>query len=115
MNVVTVRKRLARCTAWVKRWSEAMDFFLSIFKTNISLFKSEAKIYRNWTQNYDLVLRFKSDAKIHRNWTQNYDPVLRFKSDAEIYRNWTQNYDLVLRFKSDAKIYRNWTQIKAIY
>ena len=32
-----VRLRLARCTAWVKRWSEAMDFFQTIFKTNISL------------------------------------------------------------------------------
>ena len=29
-----VRLRLARCTAWVKRWSEAMDFLQSIFKTN---------------------------------------------------------------------------------
>ena len=37
----------------------------------------KAKIYRNWMQNYDLVLRFKSDAKIYRNWTQNYDLVLR--------------------------------------
>ena len=32
-----VRLRLARCTAWVKRWSKAMDFFQTIFKTNISL------------------------------------------------------------------------------
>ena len=31
-----VRLRLARCTAWVKRWSEAMDFLQTIFKTNIS-------------------------------------------------------------------------------
>ena len=30
-----VRLRLARCTAWVKRWSEAMDFLQTIFKTNI--------------------------------------------------------------------------------
>ena len=30
-----VRCRLARCTAWVKRWSEAMDFLQTIFKTNI--------------------------------------------------------------------------------
>ena len=26
--------RLARCTAWVKQWSEAMDFLQTIFKTN---------------------------------------------------------------------------------
>ena len=32
-----VRFRLARCTAWVKRWSEAMDFFQTIFKTFIFL------------------------------------------------------------------------------
>ena len=32
-----VRLRLASCTAWVKWWSEAMDFFQTIFKTNISL------------------------------------------------------------------------------
>ena len=32
-----VRLRLARCTAWVKRWSEAMDFIQNIFNTNISL------------------------------------------------------------------------------
>ena len=32
-----MRLRLARCTAWVKRWSEAMDFLQTIFKTNISL------------------------------------------------------------------------------
>ena len=32
-----VRLRLARCTAWVKRWSEAMDFFKTIFKTIIFL------------------------------------------------------------------------------
>ena len=32
-----VHLRLAHCTAWVKRWSEAMDFFQTIFKTNISL------------------------------------------------------------------------------
>ena len=32
-----VRLRLARCMAWVKRWSEAMDFLQTIFKTNISL------------------------------------------------------------------------------
>ena len=32
-----VRLRLVRCTAWVKRWSEAMDFFQTIFETNISL------------------------------------------------------------------------------
>ena len=31
-----VRLRLARFTAWVKRWSEAMDFLQTIFKTNIS-------------------------------------------------------------------------------
>ena len=31
-----VRLRLARCTAWVKRWSEAMDFLQTIFKTNVS-------------------------------------------------------------------------------
>ena len=30
-----MRLRLERCTAWVKRWSEAMDFFQTIFKTNI--------------------------------------------------------------------------------
>ena len=29
-----VRLRLARCTAWVKRWSEAMDFLQTIFITN---------------------------------------------------------------------------------
>ena len=28
-----VRLRLTRCTAWVKRWSEAMDFIQTIFKT----------------------------------------------------------------------------------
>ena len=28
-----LRLRLARCTAWVKRWSEAMDFLQIIFKT----------------------------------------------------------------------------------
>ena len=49
--------------------------------------KFESRIF---AKNYDLVLRFKSDAKIYRNWTQNYDLVLRFKSDAKIYRNWTQ-------------------------
>ena len=27
--------RLARCTSWVKRWSEAMDFFQTIFKITI--------------------------------------------------------------------------------
>ena len=32
-----VRLWLARCTAWVKRWSEAMDFLQTIFKTNIFL------------------------------------------------------------------------------
>ena len=32
-----VRLRIARCTAWVKRWSEAMDFIQTIFNTNISL------------------------------------------------------------------------------
>ena len=34
-----MRLRLARCTAWVKRWSEAMDFLLTIFKTNIFLLR----------------------------------------------------------------------------
>ena len=34
-----VRLRLARCMAWVKRWSEAMDFLLTIFKTNIFLLR----------------------------------------------------------------------------
>ena len=45
-----VRRRLARCTAWVKRWSEAMDFLQTIFKTNnvpIVSGKREAKIYKN--------------------------------------------------------------------
>ena len=45
-----VRLRLARCTAWVKRWSEAMDFLQTIFKTNnvpIVSVKREAKIYKN--------------------------------------------------------------------
>ena len=32
-----VRLRSAGCTAWVKRWSEAMDFLQTIFETNISL------------------------------------------------------------------------------
>ena len=32
-----VRLGLACCTATFKRWSEAMDFFQTIFKTNISL------------------------------------------------------------------------------
>ena len=32
-----VRLRLVRCTAWVKRWSEAMDFLQTIFKKNILL------------------------------------------------------------------------------
>ena len=49
-----VRLRLALCTAWVKRWSEAMNFLQTIFKTNIS-------------KNYDFLLRFKSEAKISRN------------------------------------------------
>ena len=48
-----VRLRLARCTAWVKRWSEAMDFLL----------EKSTEIHAN----YYPVLRFKSDAKIHRN------------------------------------------------
>ena len=34
-----VRLRLAHCTAWVKRWSEAMDFLQTIFKTNIFLLR----------------------------------------------------------------------------
>ena len=38
-----VRLRLARCTAWVKRWSEAMDFLQTIFKTNIFL----SRIFEN--------------------------------------------------------------------
>ena len=32
-RVPAVRLRLERCTAWVKRWSEAMDFLQIIFKT----------------------------------------------------------------------------------
>ena len=32
-----VRLRLARCTSWVKLWSEAMDFLQTIFKSNIFL------------------------------------------------------------------------------
>merc|ERR1712037_349923 len=51
----------------------------------------DAKIYRNWTQNYDLVLRFKSEAKIYRNWTQHNVPIVQIKSKAKIYRNWTQH------------------------
>ena len=34
-----MRLRLAGCTAWVKRWSEAMDFLQTIFKTNIVLLR----------------------------------------------------------------------------
>ena len=34
-----VRLKLARCTAWVKQWSEAMDFLQTIFKTNIFLLR----------------------------------------------------------------------------
>ena len=30
-----MRLRLSRCTSWVKRWSEAMDFFQTFFKTNM--------------------------------------------------------------------------------
>ena len=41
-----VRLRLARCTAWVKRWSEAMDFLQTIFKTNIFLLR----IFENHTK-----------------------------------------------------------------
>ena len=40
-----VRLRLAHCTAWVKRWSEAMDFLQSIFKTNIFLSRIFKKMY----------------------------------------------------------------------
>jgi hypothetical protein len=69
-----VRRRLACCTAWVKRWSEAMDFPQTIFKANI-------------LQNYDFLLRFKSEAKISKKFTQNYDLVLRFKSEAKFSRN----------------------------
>ena len=49
-----VRLRLARCTAWVKRWSKAMDFLQT----------------KKLTKKYDPELRFKSEAKIYRNWTQ---------------------------------------------
>ena len=39
-----VRLRLARCTAWVKRWSEAMDFLQTILKTNTFL----SPIFKNY-------------------------------------------------------------------
>ena len=42
-----VRLRLAGCTAWVKRWSEAMDFLQTIFKINIFLLP----IFENYVQN----------------------------------------------------------------
>ena len=32
-------KRISCCTSWVKRWSEAMDFLQTIFKTNIFLLR----------------------------------------------------------------------------
>ena len=34
-KVPDVHLRLAHCTSWVKRWSEAMDFLQTFFKTNI--------------------------------------------------------------------------------
>ena len=51
-----VRLRLARCTAWVKQWSEAMDSLKTIFKTNIFL----SEIFENaktpdFHAKYDLV------------------------------------------------------------
>jgi hypothetical protein len=39
-----VRLRLASCTACVKRWSKAMDFLQTIFKTNIFL----SRIFENY-------------------------------------------------------------------
>ena len=40
----SVRLRLVCCTAWVKRWSEAMDFLQTIFKTNIFLSRIFSKV-----------------------------------------------------------------------
>ena len=40
-----VRLRLARCTAWAKRWSEAMDFLQTIFK-QISPYCASSRIIK---------------------------------------------------------------------
>ena len=45
--------RLARCTSWVKRWSEAMDFE-TIFKINIFLSRILGDLYGKKTQEFDI-------------------------------------------------------------
>ena len=61
-----VRLRLARCTAWVKRWSEALDFLQTIFKTNIFLWH----IFKNYiTMNRNNVPMIMSKSKVRQKFT----------------------------------------------
>ena len=53
-----VHLRLACCTAWVKRWSKAMDFLQTIFKTNIFLLRIfERQQLKKMYAKYNTILR----------------------------------------------------------
>jgi hypothetical protein len=86
--------RLARCTSWVKRWSEAMDFLQTIFKTNIFLSRI-LEIYVIKGPGKQRALYYSALAcrccrcrainfsarKLLQNFVQKYKPVSRFLID----------------------------------
>ena len=55
-KVPDVHLRLAHCKSWVKRWSEAMDFLQTFFKTNIFVaFIFDARKLTHLWQKYEPV------------------------------------------------------------
>ena len=77
-----VRLRLARCTAWVKRWSEAMDFLQTIFKTNIFLLRifENSQKKPSTCQHMIVAVIFRA-RKLLQNLWQIYESISRFVID----------------------------------
>ena len=77
-----VRLRLARCTAWVKRWSEALDFLQTIFKTNIFLLRifENSQKKPSTCQHMIVAVIFRA-RKLLQNLWQIYESISRFVID----------------------------------
>jgi hypothetical protein len=73
-----VRLRLARCRAWVKRWSEAMDFLQTIFKLNISLVTESKGMLKTpeFDTSYDPVFTESKGMLKTPEFDASYDPVV---------------------------------------
>ena len=131
-----VHLRLARCTSWVKQWSEAMDFLQTFFKTNIffprilDIYFIKGQTYhpshpivsnqkvckklRNLTHHMTLQLAIKRYAK-KSDFDATYDPIVSNQKVCKKSPDFDTTYDPIVSNQKVCKKVQILTQIKAIY